>query len=181
MNLKEQMLDLPQMTETQFTERFGGLYERSPWVAESVWSNVNTNQKIDCEALATELKSTVDASTDEQKMTLLRAHPELVGKAAVQGELTPESTDEQSRARLDQCSEEEYEKFQTLNSAYNGKFGFPFIMAVRNSNREEILAAFESRLNNPVEDEFNTALKQVHQIALLRLEAAVTLASDNNN
>jgi len=177
MELKEKTLDLSQMSIEQFVENYGGLYEHSPWIAESVWSDVQSMDSIDLDALSVRMRNVVDNATDAQKMALLRAHPELAGKAAIQGDLTAESTDEQSRARLDLCSEEEFETFHKLNSAYNEKFEFPFIMAVRNSTREEILKAFESRLHNPVEIEFDTALKQVHQIALLRLQAATVAAS----
>ncbi len=172
MQLKQITLELSKISEEQFVQRFGGLYEHSPWVAESVWADIEPTQSIDLEALSIRMRDVVDSATDDQKMTLLRAHPELAGKAAIQGALTAESTDEQSRARLDQCSKEEFDTFQRLNSAYNDKFGFPFIMAVRNSSREEILQSFELRVNNPPDLEFDTALKQVHQIALLRLQAA---------
>ena len=172
MNYNTQNIDLNEYSSSKFVEQFGGLYEHSPWVAELVWGDISGTDRVEFQALAERLKAAVDGASDEQKMTLLCAHPELAGKAAVLGELTAESTDEQSRARLDLCSEEEFAKFHKLNSAYNEKFGFPFIMAVRNSSRAEILDAFESRLNNSIDQEFETALQQVHQIALLRLQAA---------
>jgi len=166
----ETALNPKSYNQRSFVEKFGGLYEHSPWVAEQVWSNIDINN-ITFDALSNHLRLTVEKASDDQKLVLLRAHPELAGKAATEGKLTRESTDEQSRARLDLCSPSEYEKFQQLNSAYNDKFKFPFIMAVRNSTRSEILAAFESRLNNSWQEEFATALEQVHQIAKLRLEA----------
>ena len=181
MESANRVIDLKNFTEVQFVERFGGLYEHSPWVAEAVWVEINAAQGIDIDDLAVRLRTVVDHATDDQKMRLLRAHPELAGKAAVQGELTPESTDEQSRARLDLCSAEEFALFQRLNSAYNEKFDFPFIMAVRNSTREQILEAFESRLHNTIDHEFDTAIAQVHQIALLRLEADVSPGTVNQN
>lgn len=158
-----------------FIEQFGGLYEHSPWIAEAVWADNQPGKTISCQVLAQQLRATVDAATESQKLTLLRAHPELAGKAATEGTLTEESTDEQSRARLDLCSPAEYKKFHQLNAAYNQKFGFPFIMAVRNSSRAEILQAFEKRLHNTESQEFKTALEQVHQIASLRLDAAVSV------
>ncbi len=166
-------LDISQFSESLFVERFGGLYEHSPWIARQVWADIQTDQSISVESLASKLKQTVVNGTRKQKMDLLCAHPELAGKAATEGTLTPDSTDEQSRARLDLCSPQEYEKFQRLNSTYNAKFNFPFIMAVRNSSRTEILQAFESRIHNSVTQEFETALEQVHQIALLRLHASI--------
>lgn len=175
MACEKQKLDLTQISESGFIKDFGGLYEHSPWVAEAVWADLQSARSIEIDVLQSRLKSVVDNSTDEQKLTLLLAHPELAGKAAIDGELTPESTDEQSRARLDLCSPEEFETFQQLNSEYNEKFKFPFIMAVRNSTREEILAAFQARLHNTPEQEFVTAIEQVHIIAALRLQAATCL------
>jgi OHCU decarboxylase len=102
---------------------------------------------------------------------LIRAHPDLAGKAQIAGELTADSTSEQASAGLDQCSIEEYERFQSLNEAYRDKFGFPFVMAVRNSSLAEILDAFGGRLENDPDVEFETALAEIHKIARLRLEA----------
>ena len=89
----------------------------------------------------------------------------------VAGELTADSTAEQASAGLDQCSKVEYERFQALNDAYKEKFGFPFVMAVRDSSRDEILDAFSARLKNDYDLEFETALEEIHKIARLRLEA----------
>ena len=107
---------------------------------------------------------------DERKLALIRAHPDLAGKAAISGQLTEESTSEQSSAGIDQCSPEEFERFQELNSQYKEKFGFPFVMAVRDSHRHEILAAFKSRLANDSQTEFETAIREIHKIASLRLQ-----------
>ncbi len=175
MKASEPAVDLCQMDEAGFLEKFGGLYEHSPWIAEKVWNEVKTDKSITVKALASRLKTTVDDASDELKLKLLCAHPELAGRAAIDGTLTPESTDEQARARLDLCTPEEFDTFHRLNKAYNEKFKFPFIMAVRNSSREEILEAFQSRVHNNPDQEFNTALEQVHQIALLRLSAVTHL------
>jgi OHCU decarboxylase len=113
----------------------------------------------------------VDNASAERQLELIRAHPDLAGKAQVAGDLTAESTTEQSSAGLDQCTPDEYEQFQTLNSRYKEKFGFPFVMAVRNSSRRQILDAFEGRLQNEYDDEFEAALIEIHKIARLRLEA----------
>jgi OHCU decarboxylase len=113
----------------------------------------------------------VDNASVERQLELIRAHPDLVGKAAVAGELTEDSSTEQASAGLDRCSPEEYERFEALNRAYRDKFGFPFVMAVRNSSRADILAAFGSRLDNHYDEEFETALAEIHKIAQLRLEA----------
>jgi len=171
-------IDLTQFNKKRFVDRFGGLYEHSPWIAEKVWTEIQSAPAITVELLTTRLKDIVDTGTDKQKMDLLCAHPELAGKAAMEGALTADSTDEQSRARLDLCSPQEYEKFQQLNTAYNDKFKFPFIMAVRDSSRIEILEAFESRIQNAWKDEFETALAQVHRIAQLRLQASLSAHSE---
>jgi OHCU decarboxylase len=113
----------------------------------------------------------VDNASVEKRLALIRAHPDLAGKAQVAGELTADSTSEQTRAGLDQCSADEYERFQSLNNAYHEKFGFPFVMAVRDSSRTEILAAFERRLQHDPNLEFETALAEIHKIASLRLQA----------
>jgi len=102
---------------------------------------------------------------------LLRAHPDLAGKLAISGELTADSTSEQASAQLDKCTPEEFAEFQSLNDRYKEAFGFPYILAVRGRNRQEILENFRSRVDNTPDTEFAEALKQVHRIALLRIEA----------
>ena len=113
----------------------------------------------------------VDNASRERRLELIRAHPDLAGKASIAGELTAESTAEQASAGLDHCSAREYERFQSLNTAYKEKFGFPFVMAVRDSSRAQILDAFERRLGNDYDEEFETAIAEIHQIARLRIEA----------
>ena len=113
----------------------------------------------------------VDAADDDAKLALLRAHPELAGRLAVAGALTADSTAEQASAGLDRCTPEEFAEFHRLNERYNARFGFPFIVAVRGLSRQDILAAFRARTGNDRETEFATALRQVHRIARLRLEA----------
>ena len=149
--------------------RYGGVYEHSPWVAERV-SALGADIS-DVVLLADVMADIVDNAAYEQQLELLRAHPDLAGKAQVAGELTADSTAEQASAGLDACSREEFERFQALNAAYHEKFGFPFVMAVRGSSRSEILEAFEARLDNDYELEFETALVEIHKIARLRLEA----------
>ena len=157
------------MKTHDFIALYGGIYEHSPWVAERV-AQVAVGID-DAERLASLMADCVDNADAERQLALIRAHPDLAGKAQVAGELTAESTEEQSSAGLDQCSKVEYERFQALNDAYKEKFGFPFVMAVRGSNREEILEAFSARLQNDYDLEFETALEEIHKIARLRLEA----------
>lgn len=157
------------MDQHDFISRYGGVYEHSPWVAEQVASLAAGID--DAATLAALMADCVDNADTERQLALIRAHPDLAGKAEVAGELTPDSSKEQASAGLDQCSKVEYEKFQALNEAYKQKFGFPFVMAVRGKTREEILEAFSRRLQNEADLEFETALEQIHEIARLRLEA----------
>ena len=157
------------LSETDFITRFGGVYEHSVWVAEE--AAAIALDLGDMEKVAQLMVDCVDNASTERQLTLIRAHPDLAGKAQIAGELTGESTTEQSSAGLDQCSTEEYERFQTLNHDYREKFGFPFVMAVRDSTRTEILAAFENRLENDQDTEFETALAEIHKVAALRLSA----------
>ena len=154
---------------SDFVDRYGGIYEHSPWVAERAEPLIGGSR--DTEVIARIMADCVDNASREQRLALIRAHPDLAGKAQVAGELTVDSTTEQSSAGLDQCTPEEYSRFQTLNAAYHERFGFPFVMAVRNSTRGQILEAFESRLGNDHDEEFETALIEIHTIARLRLEA----------
>jgi 2-oxo-4-hydroxy-4-carboxy-5-ureidoimidazoline decarboxylase len=154
---------------TEFVNRFGAIYEHSAWVAEEAASV--TTEIGDLEKLADLMADCVDNASTSRQLELIRAHPDLAGKAQVAGELTEESTSEQTSAGLDQCSVEEYDRFQMLNTAYHEKFGFPFVMAVKNSSRDEILDAFSDRLENDPATEFETALAEIHKIARLRLRS----------
>jgi OHCU decarboxylase len=157
------------MNTHDFIARYGGVYEHSPWVAEQVATLAADVD--DSSTLATLMADCVDNAAVEQQLELIRAHPDLAGKAQVAGELTPDSAVEQASAGLDQCSSNEFERFQELNAAYWDKFGFPFVMAVRGHDRASILDAFASRLENDYELEFETALVEIHKIARLRLDA----------
>lgn len=162
------------MTKNDFVKHYGGIYEHSPWAAERVYRLLG-DQSIDHDGLARLMQDAVDNASPEQQLDLIRAHPDLAGRAAVSGSLTAESTEEQSRAGLDQCTTDEFAEFQSLNAAYKERFDFPFIMAVRNSHRTEILAAFAERLQNDYVAEFETALREIHKIARLRLAALDSL------
>jgi OHCU decarboxylase len=157
------------ITETEFITRFGGIYEHSQWVAEEVAAEAHASE--DMAEIATLMAECVDNASKDRQLALIRAHPDLAGKAQIAGELTADSTDEQASAGLDQCNAEEYAQFQVLNDRYKDKFGFPFVMAVRESSRADILAAFSARLENNRATEFETALQEIHKIAQLRLQA----------
>lgn len=157
------------LSEAEFVARYGGIYEHSQWVAEQAAPIVAG--LADVERIAEVMADCVDNASRKQQLALIRAHPDLVGKAQIAGELTRDSTHEQASAGLDKCTAEEYTRFQNLNRDYHEKFGFPFVMAVRNSSRAEILAAFDRRLGNDPDTEFETALAEIHTIARLRLNA----------
>ena len=158
------------MNADDFIKRYGGIYEHSSWVAKHV-NGVLGDTAADTELLAKLMADCVDNASVEKQLELMRAHPDLAGKTALAGELTADSTEEQTKAGLDQCTPAEFERFQALNSAYKKKFDFPFIMAVRDSSRLEILESFERRLENDYKLEFETALQEIHKIARLRLAA----------
>ncbi|MBU2677147.1 MAG: 2-oxo-4-hydroxy-4-carboxy-5-ureidoimidazoline decarboxylase [Gammaproteobacteria bacterium] len=157
------------MDTHDFIARYAGIYEHSPWVAERVApfaSDVDNAGQ-----LAALMADCVDNAAPEKQLELIQAHPDLAGTAQIAGELTADSTFEQESAGLDQCTPEEFERFQALNAAYRDKFSFPFVMAVRGSHRTEILDAFAARLENSYDLEFETALTEIHKIARLRLDA----------
>lgn len=159
------------MSATEFIFHFGKLYEHSPWVADRAFS-AGVDKNIDSlSGLSSALATTLAAANHDEKLALIRAHPDLAGKAAAAGELTDDSNSEQSSAGLDQCTPSELVRFHQLNDAYKTKFDFPFIMAVKGSNRHLILAAFETRLQNNQAVEFETAIAEINKIAKLRLSS----------
>lgn len=152
-----------------FLARYGGVYEHSPWIAAQVWDRGEASDEV--EVLAAAMAARVEAATPQRQLELLRAHPDLAGRLAVAGDLTPDSSAEQAGAGLDRCTPAEFAEFQDLNDTYVARFGFPFILAVRGRNRAEIVEIFRTRVENTPEVEFREALDQVHRIARLRLEA----------
>ena len=158
--------ELNDLSQEQFTAILGGIFEHSPWIAAASWSQ---RPFCDVEALHAAMCRVLADADDEAKLRLIRAHPELAGRAAIRGELTEASSREQSGAGLDQCSAEEFAELTRLNRAYNERFGFPFILAVRGHTRSSIIANMAERLGNSRETEIATALAQIERIALLRL------------
>ncbi|WP_374307306.1 2-oxo-4-hydroxy-4-carboxy-5-ureidoimidazoline decarboxylase [Dongia sp.] len=157
------------LARAEFVAGFGRVYEHSPWIAETLFDRGLDPAHDQLDSLAVALQEIVEAGGEVRQLALLRAHPDLAGKLAMAGELTPESRGEQAGAGLDQCSPAEFARFQELNRSYTARFGFPFILAVKGKSRAEILAAFEMRVKNDTRTEFRTALDQVHRIAYLRL------------
>ncbi|MEE9335006.1 MAG: 2-oxo-4-hydroxy-4-carboxy-5-ureidoimidazoline decarboxylase [Granulosicoccaceae bacterium] len=159
-----------QMSKEEFVDTFAAIYEHSPWVAERTWANGVDKDADFVDGLAQLFEKTFLAAMKDEQLQLMLAHPDLAGKAAIKGELTEDSTSEQASAGIDQCSPEELAQFESFNNRYKKQFEFPFIKAVKGSNRFEILAAFEERLHNDDEAEFNTALNEINKIARFRLQ-----------
>ncbi len=158
------------MSVEDFIKHYGEIYEHSPWVAQCVHPLLE-DSALNVERLACLMADCVDNAAVAKQLDLIRAHPDLAGKAQLAGKLTADSSEEQSKAGLDQCTPEEFEKFRLYNVSYKEKFGFPFIMAVRESSRAQILGAFAKRLQNDYNTEFESALQEIHKIARLRLTA----------
>ncbi len=165
------LAQLNAMDAVQFVQALGGIYEHSPWVAEQAAAQ---RPFASTEALTAAMRHAVDAAGEAPQLQHVRAHPELAGKAAVRGELTAESTREQAGAGLDQCSPEEFARLQSLNTRYNEKFGFPFILAVRGYDRHGIIDAFAKRVDNDHATELRASLEQIHRIAGFRLHDLIS-------
>lgn len=150
----------------QFMKAFGSVFEHSPWVAEQTWSR---RPFASVDALHRALCETVAQSSDEKQLALIRAHPDLVGRATVAATLTPASNREQAGAGLDSLKPQEVAVFQSFNQRYHDQFGFPFIICARLNKKDAILAAFPVRLKNSRDEEIQTALTEISKIARLRL------------
>ena len=153
-------------------QQLGGLYEHSPWIAEQA---LQRRPFVSLAQFKHAMAQVVTAASREAQLALVRAHPELAGRAMVSQALTAESTGEQSRAGLSECSPQEFDRLQQLNSAYNERFGHPFIVAARGPrgdglSRQQIIATFERRLHNPVNTELCECLRNIHRIAEIRLD-----------
>lgn len=154
-----------------FTQLLKGIYEHSPWIAQR---GAAVRPFVSLASLKMALQRIVNESSELEQLALIRAHPELAGKAAIAGELTAESAGEQAHAGLTHCTPEEFATLHQLNDDYREKFGFPFILAVKGPRgaglrRQQIIAAFRRRLKNQRIDEVRESLRQIHRIAELRL------------
>ena len=156
---------------TDFLDRFGGVFEHSPFIAERALDGGAIAKPLTAAGVHGALTDAFRKSSAEEQLGVLRAHPDLAGKLAIAGGLTEDSRKEQAGAGLDRLSPQEHARFTELNTAYTEKFGFPFIIAVKGLGKDDILAAFETRIGNTAEEEFETAKAQVERIALLRLDA----------
>ena len=153
------------LSKSEFIKVFANIFENASWIAEKLYNQKPFNS---FEELSLKMINIFENSSKEKKLEILNAHPDLADKAKITL-LTPDSKKEQNSAGLDQCTEEEYSEFKKLNKTYK-KFGFPFIMSIKNKNKIEILNNFRKRINSELEIEFNEAVEQVKKIASLRLE-----------
>jgi OHCU decarboxylase len=157
---------LNSMPACEFVATLGGIFEKSPWVAERA---VPMRPFASGVKLHEAMCALVQHASREEQLALIRAHPELAGRAAIRGELTPESTREQQGAGLSACSPEEFERLHALNKAYSARFDFPFILAVKGHTRESVIEAMERRLSHGIQEERAAALQEIYRIARFRL------------
>jgi 2-oxo-4-hydroxy-4-carboxy-5-ureidoimidazoline decarboxylase len=159
--------ELNALDRARFAAALDGVFEHSRWIVERTHAAAPF---ASVDALHRALITTMREATRNEQLALLRAHPELAGKAAIAGDLTAASLQEQAASGLGACTPEEFARMQALNRRYNERFGFPFIVAVRNLDRRRILDEFARRVENDREVEFAECLAQVSQIARLRLD-----------
>ena len=164
---------------TSFRDEFGGIYEDSPWIADETWEQIKNSARVTFGDLAAAMERVVEQAPEADKLALLRAHPELAGRAALAGELTENSAKEQAGAGLDACSPAELAKITHLNAAYGAKFCFPFIIAVAGLSPSDIIAAMERRCDGEPAGERKEAILQVHSIAKIRLKKLAAMQREN--
>lgn len=172
--MSESLLSLNQVNDLSledFIVAFGDVGEHSPWVAEQA---ADARPFANRRAMAEAFIEALLGAGDPQKLALVRAHPDLAGRAAITGSITDESKREQAGAGLDRLTPEEFGRFKALNDAYREKFRFPFILAVKGLNKSEILSSFEKRMGNDPETELANAIRQVAQIVASRIADRVS-------
>jgi 2-oxo-4-hydroxy-4-carboxy-5-ureidoimidazoline decarboxylase len=154
------------MTVGDVEARLGAVFEHAPWIVRRAAARRPFGNR---DELHRAMVATIDSASEDEQLALLRGHPELAGKAAIAGDLTAESRQEQRGAGLDRLTRDEYGRFHALNDAYKAKFGFPFIIAVKGMDKHAILATFATRLERDRATEFREALTQVGRIGGFRL------------
>ncbi len=170
--------EVNRLGRNEFVSRFGSVFESSPWAAEEAWRERPFGSRSE---LHEAFVRAVHRALRQKRMDLIRAHPDLAGKAAVAGDLTPESRGEQASAGLDRLTPEEYETFTEMNASYRERFGFPMIVCVREHTKESILQNAASRLGNSREEEVEVALGEIAKIARLRLQDLVEAGPGEEN
>ena len=164
MNLEN---NLNNLNRDEFISLFGVIFEKTQWIAEKLFELKPFKNKDD---LINKMIQIYESSSKNETLNILRAHPKLV----VEKNLTEHSNQEQSRANLKNCTQKEFDEFTKLNNEYEKKFGFPFIIAVKDKDKNEILSNFRQRINNDVKFEFKESKNQVRKIALFRLDELFT-------
>ena len=159
--------DLNNLKRDKFVSLFGAIFEKTEWIAEKLLEHKPFKDKDD---LINKMFQIYETTKKNDILDILRSHPKL----AIEKNLTQFSSQEQSQANLKNCTENEYEEFKILNNEYEKKFGFPFIIAVKDKTKIEILNNFRQRINNDIELEYNEAKNQVKKIALFRLNDLFT-------
>ena len=157
------------MVKADFVAKFGGIFEHSAWIAERAFDLELGHAHDTAGGLHNALCRMFRSASEEERLGVLTAHPDLAGKLAAAKRLTAESTSEQASAGLDALTDEERASFTELNQAYVDKFGFPFIIAVRDHDKSSILSAFKRRIDHDRATEFAEACRQVERIAEFRL------------
>jgi OHCU decarboxylase len=155
-----------ELTREAFVARFGPLFEHSPWVAEDAYQD---RPFADEDELFAALRAAVYAAPRERQLALIRAHPDLAGKAAIEGTLTESSTREQASAGLDRLTPDEYAAFTRMNAEYRERFELPFVVCAREHTKESILRVAAERLEHTRDEEVRVALEEIAKIARLRL------------
>jgi OHCU decarboxylase len=158
------------MDRDDFVAYFGGVFEESPWIAREAWESRPFGS---VDALHAAMVWVVEHSPRAARLELIRAHPDLAGKAAIAGALTPESTREQTAAGLDRLTPAQYERITTLTAAYLERFGVPFVVCAREHTADSIIATAAARLEARSDEEEQTALSEIAKIARLRLDDLV--------
>jgi 2-oxo-4-hydroxy-4-carboxy-5-ureidoimidazoline decarboxylase len=162
--------DLNRADRDTFVAALGGIFEHSPWVAEAAWPARPFQSIPDLHA---SMVAAVQAAGEARQLALIRAHPELAGKAALSGAVTRASAAEQSGAGLGHCSPDELAQLRALNERYRATFGFPFVLAVKGRDRRSIIATMARRVGNDAASERAECLRQIARIAAQRLDALI--------
>ena len=165
--MKRTPAEINALTAEEFTTLLGGVYEHSPWIAEAA---EKARPFPSVAALMTAMREVVDVAPDETQLALIRAHPDLAGKLALDGRLTRFSTHEQAASGMLGMDEDNLNRMAIANAAYREKFGFPFIICARRHTRESILSAIAARFQNDAPTERAAALEEIHRIAQLRID-----------
>ncbi len=164
------LAELNALSEPRFVATLGGIFEHSPWVAQRV---AGARPFASVDTLHRAMVAEVERASADERLALIRAHPELAGRAAVRDELTTESRREQAGAGLSECSSDEFARLTELNARYRARFRFPFVLAVKGYDRTGIIDEFARRVDNDPADEQAEAIAQIARIARFRLDALV--------